>query len=89
MTTKLQLLHQWVRMQFNLLQHLPLPAVDRYLMSQPLATLLKKDTHHLKTWQTQVEAVLAAGRKSEWANHHTTMLRNMSRVMYRWLRHYC
>ena len=55
-------------------------------MSQPLEMLLKKDTPYLKTWLTQVEAVAAVGRKSEWANRHTTMLRNMSRVMYRWLR---
>jgi hypothetical protein len=85
-TTELWLLHQRVQTQFHLLQHLPLPTVDRYLMSQPLEMLLKKDAPYLKTWLTQVEAVVAVGRKSEWANRHTTMLRNMSWVMYHWLR---
>jgi hypothetical protein len=85
-TTELRLLRQRVQTLFHLLQHLPFPAVDSYLMSQPLEILLNKDTPYLKTRLTQAEAVVAVGRKSEWANRHTTMLRNMSQVMYRWLR---
>ncbi len=74
-TTKLQLLHQWICSQFYQLQHLLIPAADRYLKSYPLATLMKKDIIHLKTWLTQVEAVVVVGRRSEWANRYSTKSR--------------
>jgi hypothetical protein len=58
---------------------------DKYLLSISLEMLLAKDSIYKNTWLSQAQVALAVYRRMDWANSARAMLRNMRRVLYRWL----